>query len=93
VFQTKKSFKELMEDFVDENGLKEAYYLMQIEESSEEILDVDAGGGFGRKRGPLAMHSTQEWPIWARYRDWAYSRKFGSRISMKILYKHADFDE
>lgn len=27
-----------MEDFVDENGLKEAFYLMQIEESSEEIF-------------------------------------------------------
>lgn len=41
MFQTKKSFKELLEDFVDDNGLKEAYYLMQIEEKADQIFKTN----------------------------------------------------
>ena len=45
--------------------------------------ESEVGGACWRYRGPIAMDDSQEWHVWARYRDWPIRRESGSRKCVK----------
>ena len=60
------------------------------EENLEEILEGEVEGGCWRYRGPIVMDDSEEWLIWAQYRDWLYPEEIWAEILREKLRKTAN---
>ena len=52
-----------------------------------EIWESEVGGACWRYRGPIAMDDSQEWHVWARYRDGPIRRESGSQKCVKNWFR------
>ena len=71
----------------DENRFSRVWDLyrdwLYREKISMKFGESEVGGACWRYRGPIAMYASQEWHVWARYRDGPIRRESGSQKCVK----------